>query len=183
MSDIAGAVWNFVNYLVSGQWLKPAIDWVKGGMDYIINSIYYWFMQVYKFIYNSFVGFYNWILGGLEWTYNSIRPYIVNLLTVWFTFFGIKRIIYSENMSLKNKVIGIVATPFLSWFASTFLSSFLPMSISLPRAQYLHEDVIVDERYTHIQVVDESVDIRLKVISVSEDSLHSQVSDELVDIH
>jgi hypothetical protein len=200
MSDIASAVWNFVNYLVSGQWLKPAVDWIKNGIDYFLNGVYYWFRQIYKFLYNALVGFWNWILGGLEWIYNVIRPHLVNLLTVWFSFFGIKRMIFSETMSLRNKIIGIIATPFLSWFGSMILASFLPVEIHLPRASYLHEDIILDvrdfhdqvidekvgiysrlfEEYSHNQIVDESVYIGLRVVGVSESSLHSQIMDESV---
>jgi hypothetical protein len=177
MSDIAGAVWNFVNYLVSGQWLGGALNWVKGGIDYFINSIYYWLMQIYKFLYNALVGFWNWILGGLEFIYNVIRPHLVDLLTVWFSFFGIKRMIFSETISLRNKIIGIVATPLLSWFGSMILASFLPMEIHLPRASYLHENLILDETYAHQQYIDEVVNISR---GITEQLLHNQIMEENV---
>jgi len=177
MSDIAGAVWNFVNYFVSGQWLRPAVDWVKSGIDYIINSIYYLLMQVYKFMYNSFVGFYNWIVGGLEWIYNSIRPHLTNIITLWMTYYGIRKIIGSESMSVKNKVIGLFATPFLSYIASEILASFLPNAVSLPRAPYIHMDLIIDETCVHSQYVDEVVNISRGII---EQLLHNQIMEENV---
>jgi len=177
MSDIAGAVWNFVNYLVSGQWLGGALNWVKGGIDYLINSIYYWLMQVYKFIYNSLVGFYNWIVGGLEWIYNSIRPYLANIITLWMTYYGIRKIIGSESMSVKNRVIGLFATPLLSWLAGEILTSFLPNAISLPRASYIHENLILDETYAHSQYIDEVVNISRGII---EQLLHNQIMEENV---
>ena len=177
------------------------LDWIKSGIDYFLNGLYYWVGKLYKMIYNALVGFWNWILGGLEFIYNVIRPHLVDLLTVWFTFFGVKRMIFSETMSLRNKIIGIIATPFFSWFGSMILASFLPMSITLPRAQYLPEDIIIDEvvkhqslgeDYTslypktvedvyHDQVVDEYVEIHLKSINAYEDYVHSpQLADESV---
>ena len=180
MSDIAGAVWNFVNYLVSGQWLWGAVDWIKGGISYFFDSLTYWIGVIWRRVYNALVSFWNWILGGLEWIYNVIRPHLVNLLTVWFSFFGIKRMIFSETMSLRNKIIGIVATPFLSWFGSMILASFLPMSITLPRAQYLPEDIIIDEIVKHQSLGEDYTSLYYKAI---EDVYHDQVSDEYVDIH
>jgi hypothetical protein len=103
-------------------------------------------------------------------------------------------------MSIRDKGLCLIATPFLSYIASEVLASFLPMEIHLPRASYLHEDIILDERdfhdqivdekvgiysrlfeeYSHNQIVDESVYIGLRVVSVSESSLHSQIVDESV---
>jgi hypothetical protein len=180
MSDIATAVGNFVNYLVSGQWLGGAIDWIKGGISYFFDSLTYWIGVIWKRVYNALVGFWNWLLGGLEFIYNVIRPHLVDLLTVWFTFFGIKRMIFSETMSLKNKIIGIVATPFLSWFGSMILSSFLPTTISLPRAQYLPEDIILDEVVKHQSLGEDYTSLYYKTV---EDVYHNQVIDEYVDIH
>jgi hypothetical protein len=156
------------------------LDWIKSGIDYFLNGLYYWIGKLYKMIYNALVSFWNWILGGLEWIYNVVRPHLVNLLTVWFTFFGVKRMIFSETMSLKNKIIGIVATPFLSWFGSMILASFLPMSITLPRASPLPEDVIIDEVVKHQPLVEDYTSLYYKAM---EDVYHDQVSDEYVDIH
>jgi hypothetical protein len=156
------------------------LDWIKSGIDYFLNGLYYWVGKLYKMIYNALVSFWNWILGGLEWIYNVIRPHLVNLLTVWFTFFGIKRMIFSESMSLKNKIIGIIATPFLSWFGSMILSSFLPTTISLPRSQYLPEDIILDEVVKHQSLGEDYTSLYYKAM---EDVYHSQVLEEVVDIH
>ncbi|MCR6668799.1 MAG: hypothetical protein NDF51_02260, partial [archaeon YNP-WB-040] len=121
--------------------------------------------------------FWNWILGGLEFIYNVIRPHLVNLLTVWFSFFGIKRMIFSETMSLRNKIIGIVATPFLSWFGSMILASFLPATIYLPKASPLPEYLILDETCSHPQYTGEVVNISRGII---EQLLHNQIMEENV---
>jgi hypothetical protein len=180
MSELAEAFWGFVNYLTSGQWLWGAVDWIKGGISYFFDSLTYWIGVIWKRVYNALVGFWNWLLGGLEFIYNVIRPHLVDLLTVWFTFFGIKRMIFSETMSLRNKIIGIVATPFLSWFGSMILSSFLPMSITLPRSSPLPEDVIIDEVVKHQPLVEDYTSLYYKAM---EDVYHSQVLEEVVDIH
>jgi hypothetical protein len=156
------------------------LDWIKGGISYFFDSLTYWIGVIWKRVYNALVSFWNWILGGLEFIYNVIRPHLVNLLTVWFSFFGIKRMIFSETMSLRNKIIGIVATPFLSWFGSMILASFLPMSITLPRAQYLPEDIIIDEIVKHQSLGEDYTSLYYKAM---EDVYHDQVSDEYVDIH
>jgi hypothetical protein len=88
--------------------------------------------------------------------------------------------IFSETMSLRNKIIGIVATPFLSWFGSMILSSFLPMSITLPRASPLPEDIIIDEVVKHQSLVEDYTSLYYKAM---EDVYHSQVLEEVVDIH
>jgi hypothetical protein len=88
--------------------------------------------------------------------------------------------IFSESMSLRNKIIGIVATPFLSWFGSMILSSFLPMEIYLPRASPLPEDVIIDEVVKHQPLVEDYTSLYYKAM---EDVYHSQVLEEVVDIH
>jgi hypothetical protein len=88
--------------------------------------------------------------------------------------------IFSETMSLKNKVIGIIATPFLSWFGSMILASFLPTTISLPRSQYLPEDIILDEVVKHQSLVEDYTSLYYKAM---EDVYHSQVLEEVVDIH
>jgi hypothetical protein len=200
MSDIAGAVWNFVNYLVSGQWLSPAVDWVENAINYFFSGLQYWVSVIWKMIYNSFVGLYNWVVGGLECVYNSIRPYLANIITLWMTYYGIRKIIGSESMSVKNRVIGLFATPLLSWLAGNILSSFLPVAISLPRLSPLPENIYVDEVVKHqplvvdytslyyrtaedliqSQIVEEYVSIRQKVVEAFEDLLHSQVVDETV---
>jgi hypothetical protein len=180
MSELAEAFWGFVNYLTSGQWLSGAIDWIKGGISYFFDSLTYWIGVIWKRVYNALVGFWNWILGGLEWIYNVIRPHLVNLLTVWFSFFGIKRMIFSETMSLRNKIIGIIATPFLSWFASMILASFLPTTIYLPKASPLPEDIIIDEVVKHQSLGEDYTSLYYKAM---EDVYHDQVSDEYVDIH
>jgi hypothetical protein len=161
-------------------WFGNLLDVVRGAIDYIISGLMYWVMQIWKRIYNALVGFWNWILGGLEFIYNVIRPHLVNLLTVWFSFFGIKRMIFSETMSLRNKVIGIIATPFLSWFGSMILASFLPTTIYLPKASPLPEDIVLDENAPHQPLVEDYTQLYPRI---SESIPHTQVIDEVVNIY
>jgi len=180
MSELAEAFWGFVNYLTSGQWLSGAIDWIKGGISYFLQSLTYWVGVIWKRVYNALVGFWNWILGGLEFIYNVIRPHVVNLLTVWFTFFGYKHILFSDRMKLRDKGLGLIATPFLSYIASEVLASFLPTTITLPRASPLPEDIIIDEVVKHQSLGEDYTSLYYKAV---EDVYHDQVSDEYVYIH
>jgi hypothetical protein len=88
--------------------------------------------------------------------------------------------IFSETISLRNKIIGIIAIPFLSWFGSMILASFLPMSITLPRASPLPEDIILDEVVKHQSLGEDYTSLYYKT---AEDVYHSQVLEEVVDIH
>ena len=156
------------------------LDWIKGGIGYFFDSLTYWIGVIWKRVYNALVSFWNWILGGLEWIYNSIRPYLTNIITLWMTYYGIRKIIGSESMSVKNRVIGLFVTPFLSYIASEILASFLPNAVSLPRAPYIHMDLIIDEQLLHNQIMEENVYIGLRLLTVVEASRHNQIWSENV---
>jgi hypothetical protein len=83
-------------------------------------------------------------------------------------------------MSLRNKGLGLIATPFLSYIASEVLASFLPTTISLPRASPLPEDIILDEVVKHQSLGEDYTSLYYKTI---EDVYHSQVLEEVVDIY
>jgi len=180
------------------------IDWwglLRGAIEFFFDSLAYWTRTLSKAIHNALISFINWIYGGIEYIYNNLfRPYLINILTLWFTFFGEKHIIRSGRMSLRNKIISVVATPFLSYIASCIIASLVPMEITLPRIEPLPEDIEYDgvvlheplvedmteiysrieETFIHDQVI---VDETYIVIPFAEDLIQTQVIDEYVDIY
>ena len=176
------------------------IDIARGAIDYLVNSVMYWVFRIGKAIVNAFISVYNWIIGGLEWLYNSMRPHLVKVLTLWFTFFGEKRIIHSDTASLKKKIVGVFATPILSYLASEIICSFLPMEISLPRIEPLPEDIEYDGSGIHEPLVIDSTAVYPRIIEdyghvqdeiedvyiykrIFEETYHDQLLYEYVDIH
>jgi len=142
------------------------LDIIRGGIQFLIDSIMYWLGEAWKGIYNAFVSFANWVYGGLEWLYNTIRPHLAIVLTILFSLYSMKKIIGSENIGFLAKLLGVLGAPFLSYIAAEILTSFLPLSISLPRIELLPPDIILDEVVKHEQLVVDETELISKLINV-----------------
>ena len=142
------------------------LDIIRGGIEFFVNSIMYWLGELWKGLYNTLVSFVNWIYGGLEWLYNTFRPHLVTVFTIWFTYLSARSTLKSESMSLKRKILGVLASPIIGYVAAEIISAFFPSSISLPRIELLPPDIILDEVVKHEPLVVDETELISKLINV-----------------
>lgn len=173
------------------------MSWILEIFNDLLKMLYDFILEyVIKPLLTTLTNFFNWIIGGLEWLYASIKPSLVPLLTIWFMFFGYKSMITSE----KKSVWDIIKVPLLSYIASAILDGLLPKSISLPRLKPPTFDVILNvsqshkqltyglirvgvitlESIVHEQKIVETVSIRYKTVTVSEEVKQTQYITETV---
>ena len=84
-------------------------------------------------IYYYLIAGINRILDGLEFVINTFRNYLPLIVTVVLAWFMASKTMRSETMSLKNKVLSMIASPFLAMIPAAFLDVVLPKPICLPR--------------------------------------------------
>lgn len=173
------------------------MSWIIEIFNDLLRMLYdFIFEYVIKPLLIALTNFINWIIGGLEWIYASVKPSLIPLLTVWFMFFGYKSMVTSEKKSMWD----IVKVPLLSYIASVILDSLLPTGISLPRLKpptfdvilnvsqshkqltygLIRVGVITSETVTHEHRIVETVSIRYKTVTVSEEMRQAQYITETV---
>lgn len=161
-------------------------------------------LQIYVYLIQGL----NSLIGGLEFILNVIRNYLPLVITVVLTWFMASKIMRSETMTIRQRLIGMVSAPFLALIPAAFLDAMLPKPICLPRLEvptelppvartlieeelftrpFIEEEVIIredmlidEERFTN-PFFEEEVIIREEVL-VDEEMFTNPFSEESVTI-
>jgi hypothetical protein len=105
----------------------------KPVVDAIVTALQSFFKWLGDQLYRIGVIIYNSILSGIEWLYNTLRPYVVPVITIIGTALGYYYLLRKPEVPFTRRLAGMFTTPIIAALIGTVIDKFLPPKIELAK--------------------------------------------------